>query len=85
MWNLKIKTNIYIYMQNRDSETNVETNIETGGYQWGRGEGGARQRYGINWYKVLYIKLISNKDIFYSKGNYSHYFIIPLNNLESVL
>jgi len=35
-------------MQNRDSETNVETNIETGGYQWGRGEGGARQRYGIN-------------------------------------
>ena len=30
-------------MQNRDSETNVET----GGYQWGRGEGGARQRYGI--------------------------------------
>ena len=32
-------------------------------------------------YKLLCIKQISNKDILYSKGNYSHYLVITFNRV----
>ena len=45
---------------------------QTSGYQWGEG---------IKREKLLYIKYISYKDILYSSGKYSHYFIITLNGI----
>ena len=37
--------------------------------------------YGIKKYKLLCIKYINNKDILYSTGKYSHYFIITLGGV----
>ena len=36
-------------------------------------KGERKQGYGINIHKLLYVKQISNKDILYSTGDYSHY------------
>lgn len=47
----------------------------TSGYQWGK-EASGRQRCEIKRYKLLSINQISNKDILFSTGNYSHYFVI---------
>ena len=36
---------------------------------------------GISKYKLLCIKYISNKDVLYNTGTYSHYFVITLNGV----
>ena len=54
---------------------------QTYGYQRGRGEG-VTQEYGINRYKQLYLKQISNKDLLYSTGNYIQYLVITYNGKE---
>ena len=36
---------------------------------------------GISKYKLLCIKYISNKDVLYNTGTYSHYFVINLNGV----
>ena len=45
----------------------------------GETEVGINEQYGINKYKRLYIKQISNKDLLYSTGNYIQYFILIYN------
>ena len=39
-------------------------------------ESGWDKQYGINRYKLLYIKQISKKDLLCSKGNYIQYLVI---------
>ena len=39
--------------------------------------------YGISRYKPLYMKQINNKDLMYSTGNYSQYFVIIYRGKES--
>ena len=39
-------------------------------------EGSTNQKYGINKYKLLYIKQIGIKDLLYSTGNYIQYLVI---------
>ena len=34
------------------------------------------QEFGINIYTLLYIKQVNNRDLLYSRGNYTQYFII---------
>ena len=41
----------------------------------------ARQRYGIKRYKLLCKIQISNKDILYSTGKYTHWLLITLNEV----
>ena len=65
MWNLKI---IQMNLNTKQKETRRHRK-QTYGYQ--RGEGGTNQEYGINRYKLLYIKQISNKDLLYSTGIYN--------------
>ena len=38
-----------------------------------------KEKYGIKRHKLLSIKYMSHKDILYSTGKYSHYFVIILN------
>ena len=47
----------------------------------GEREGGGinQEEYGINMYKLLYIKQISNKDLLYSTGNYIQHHVITYN------
>ena len=54
---------------------------QTNGYQSEREQGGTKKEYGINRYKLLYIKQISNKDLLYSTGNYTQYLIITYNGI----
>ena len=49
----------------------------------GEGEGGINQEFGINRYALLYIKWITNKDLLYSTGNYTQYFVIACKGKES--
>ena len=46
-----------------------------------KGGGGINQEFWIN--KLLYIKQINNKDLVYSTGNSTQYFIITYNGKES--
>ena len=48
----------------------------------GEREGGTNSEYGINRYKRLYIKEISNKDLLYSTGNYIQYLVINYNEIR---
>ena len=41
------------------------------------------QAFGINRYTVLYIKQITNKDLWFSTGNYTQYFVISHKGKES--
>ena len=41
------------------------------------------QAFGINRYTVLYIKQITNKDLWFSTGNYTQYFVITYMGKES--
>ena len=79
MWNLKCDTNQLIYKTETDSQTQ-KTNL------WlpkGKGEG-INQEFGINIYTLLYIKYqIANKDLLYSTGNYTQYFVIACKGKES--
>ena len=40
--------------------------------------------YGINRYILLHVKWKSNKDLFYSTGNYRHYLLITYYNLKKI-
>ena len=55
---------------------------QTYGYQRGKG-GGINQETGINMYTLLYIKQITNKDLLYSTGKYTQYYVITSNGKES--
>ena len=46
-------------------------------------QGGINQEFGINRYKLLYIKQINNKDLLYSTGNYVQYLVMIYNGKES--
>lgn len=51
----------------------------------GREEGTrARQEYMMKKYKLLYIKLISNKTILYNTLEYSYYFVITFNGIYNL-
>ena len=51
------------------------------------GGGGRRGRdklgVGIDTYTLLYVKQVNNKDLRYSTGNYTQYFVITYNGKES--
>ena len=68
IWNLKYNTNIYAKQTQRYKKQIYD-------YQRGeeRGELGTNLRYGINRYKLLYIKEMNSKDLLYSTRNYSHF------------
>ena len=73
MWNLKKNdTNELIYKTETDSQTQ-ETNMVTKRKGWHKLE------YGIKRGTLPNIKQINNKDLLYSTGNYSPYFIITYN------
>ena len=42
-----------------------------------------KPKHGINIYTVLYIKQITNKDLLYSRGKYTQYFVITYKGEES--
>ena len=65
-WNLKNNTNESIYKTETDSQIEHKLMVTKGEWEWG----GINQEYGINRYKLLYIKQISNNDLLYSTGNY---------------
>ena len=79
MWNLKSDTNELIYKTETDSQAQ-KTNL------WlpkGKGGGGGiNQEFGNNIYTLLYIKLV-NKDLLYSTGNYTQYFLITYKGKKS--
>ena len=56
---------------------------QTYGYKRGKRRGGINQDLGINIYTLLYIKQITNKDLLYSTGNYTQYFVITYEGKES--
>ena len=60
-----------------ETDSEVESKLPVGKGKWG----GTSYGYGIKRYKLLGIKSISNKDILYSKGKYSHYFVLTLNGV----
>ena len=49
---------------------------QTYGYQGVRDEGGIKWEVGIDMYTVLYVKLITNKDLPYSTGNSAQYSVM---------
>ena len=67
-------TSGFIYKTETDSQTQKNLMVTKGEM-----EVGINEQYGINKYKRLYIKQISNKDFLYSTGNYIQYFIIIYN------
>ena len=70
-----------MYTQNRNRLTDAENKLVTKGEREG---GGANQGYGIKRDNLLCIKQISNKNMLYSTGNYSHYLVINFNGVQSV-
>ena len=56
---------------------------QTYGYQRGKGEGGITQEFGINRYTLICVKYITDKDLMYSTGNSTPYFIIIYQGKES--
>ena len=65
---------MYITKKKQTHRYREETSRER---EAGRGKMG----YGMKRYKLLCIKQISNKDILYSIGRYSQYFVITLNGV----
>ena len=53
------------------------------GYQRGKGQEGINQKFGSNICTLLYIKQIINKDLLYSTGNSTQYFVITYKGKES--
>ena len=53
------------------------------GYQRGKVGGGINWETGIDIYTLLHIKWVTNKDLLYSTGNYTQYFIITYVGKES--
>ena len=81
MWNLKNNTNEYINICKTETDSQIQKTNFWLPKERGKG-GGTNLRYGINRYKLLYIKQISNKDILYSTGNYIQYLVIMDYNLQ---
>ena len=75
MWNKFLCKRTYI--QNRNRPTDIEKNLMVTKRERGGGE--INQQFGINIYRLLYIKLITDKDLLYSTGT-DNYFVI-LNQL----
>ena len=48
-----------------------------------KGWGGINQEFGINIYTLLYIKQIINRDLLYSTGKSTQYFVITYMGKES--
>ena len=82
MWNLEkmmIQTNLYT----KQKQTHRHRK-QTYSYQRGKGGwGGINQEFGINIYTLLYMKQITKKDLLYSTGNYTKYFVITYKGKES--
>ena len=80
MWNLKYDTKELIYKTETDSQT-YQTNLwlPKGKGGWG---GINQQEFGISRYKLLNIKQVTNKDLLYSAGNYTQYFVITYKGKE---
>ena len=66
------------YLQNR-----LTNRKQTYGYQRGKVGGGINWEIGVDIYTLLYIKWVTNKDLLYSTGNYTQYFIITYVGKES--
>ena len=80
MWNLKNNTNESMYKTETDF-TDIENKLMA---TKGEREGGQdKLEYWINSYKLLLVKLISNKDLLYSTGNYIQYLVITYNGILS--
>ena len=56
---------------------------QTYGYHKGKGGEGINQGFGMNRYTPLCIKLIDNKDLPYSRGNYTQYLEMTYNVRKS--
>ena len=54
---------------------------QTYGYQGGRG-GGINWEFGIDIYPLLYIKLLTNKNLLYSTGNSTQYSVMTYIGIE---
>ena len=74
MWNLKKRkgTNELIYKTEVDPQMQ-KTNLWLPGGKMG---GGINWKIGIDIYTLLYIKQITNKDLQYSTGNSTQYFVM---------
>ena len=71
MWNLKIRQMNLYTKQKWTHRQRTYLQLPKG-----RGrEGVTNQEYGINRYKLLYMKQISNKDLLYTTGNYIQYLV----------
>ena len=69
-----LKKMIQTYLQNRNRLTDLESKLMVT-----RGEGcrgGIDWEFGIDMYKLLYLKYITNKDLLYSTGNSAQYSVI---------
>ena len=84
-------TRYHLYVESKKKDTNeliykTETNSQTQKTNlWlPKGKVGVRgQDFGINIYTLLYIKQTTNKDLLYSTGNYTEYFVITYKGKES--
>ena len=68
----------WTYLQNRNRPINIENKFMVTKRELGRGE--INQEFGINIYTL---QKITNKDLLYSTGNYTHYFIITYKRKDS--
>ena len=64
-----------MYMQNRNRLTDIENKLTVTKRERERG----KQIRGMRLIRTTMYKIISNKDILYSTGNYSHCLIITYN------
>ena len=62
-----------------ETDTDIQNKLAVTSENGGGGE--AKYGYGIKRHKLLCIKYISNMDILYSTGKYSHHFVITLNGI----
>ena len=66
---------------NRSRLTDIENNLMVAkGETW---RGGINQELGMNTHTLLYIKQIINKDLLYSTGNSTQYFVMICMRKES--
>ena len=70
-----------MYLQNRNKFKDIENKfmVTNGKVRWR----GINQEYGINRYKLQYIKQISKEDLLYNTGKYIQYFAITYNGKQS--
>ena len=73
------KKMIQINLQNRNKFTDIENKLRVTNRQ--REVGGINKGFGINRYKLSYIKEINNKILLCITGNYIQYTVISCNHL----